>query len=252
LALPYLEALLLKPRLARKLAALKADRGRLPMIDHEFDFLQYLKANQPPYLDTLYIMAKAAPQGSKLDSLSMNRRGDLSLRCSLRNGDQVTEFRKKLIDSGLFANVSVEEQTPTPDRQKVMVRMSAQWKPLAERLALALGPSPEEIEKAKTRPRNTMPGMPMMMPGMMPGGMGMPGTPMMQGGPPMRASSSRRGQSMGSPNRSQSPGGASRAMPGGASARYGVQSGGDSGPNGPGSSTGAPNPPPSEGQSEHP
>ena len=34
-------------------------------------------------------------------------------------------------DSGFFANVTVEEQTPTPDRQRVNVRISAQEKPLA-------------------------------------------------------------------------------------------------------------------------
>lgn len=240
LALPYLEALLLKPRLAKKLAALKADRGRLPMIDHEFDFLQYLKVNQPPYLDTLYLLAKAAPQGSKLDSLSMNRRGDISLRCSMRNADQVTEFRKKLVDSGLFANVSVEEQTPTPDRQKVNVRMSGQWKPLAARMTLAIGPSAEEIEKAKTRSRDAMPGMPGMMPGMMPGSMGMPSMPTMEGGPPMRGSSSRRGSSMGGANRSQGPGGPPSGMPASVMSRFGV--GGDA----PGPSKGGPDAPPSE------
>ena len=246
LALPYLEALLMKPRLAKKLAALKADRGRLPVIDQEFDFLQYLKINHPPYLDTLYLLAKSAPQGSKMDSLSMNRRGDISLRCSMRNADQVTEFRKKLVDSGLFANVSVEEQTPTPDRQKVNVRMSGQWKPLAARMTLAIGPSAEEIEKAKTRSRDAMPGMPGMMPGMMPGGMGMPSMPMMEGGPPMRGPSSRRGSSMGSPNRSQGPGGPPSGMPASVMNRFGAGGGG------PGPSRGGPDAPPSEGPPPQP
>jgi hypothetical protein len=39
---------------------------------------------------------------------------------------------------------------PTPDRQKVNVRISAQWKPATARNGLAIGPTPEEIERAKT------------------------------------------------------------------------------------------------------
>jgi hypothetical protein len=46
----------------------------------------------------------------------------------MRDPQQVVEFRSKLIDSGLFSTVVVEEQTPTPDRQKVVVRITGQWK----------------------------------------------------------------------------------------------------------------------------
>ncbi len=232
LALPYLEALLLKPHLAKKLAALKADRGRLPMIDRELEFLQHLKQNEPPYLDTLYILGKSAPQGSKIESLSMNRRGELSFRGTMKDLSQVADFRKKLIDSGLFAHVAVEEQTPSPDRQKLMVRMSGLWKALALRRSLALGPTAEEIEKAKTRVRD-QPGMPPMMPGMMgmPGPGGMPGMPGMGGGPPSRmSSSSRRGMPGASPEGAPTSGGSPPpGLPPGFSSRYGVKGGGPSG-----------------------
>jgi Tfp pilus assembly PilM family ATPase len=198
LSLPYLEAVTLKPRLAKKLAVIKADRGRLPIIDNEWNFLQYLKLNQPPYLDTLFLLAKAAPPQAKIESINMNRRGDLSWRGSMKDSQQVTDFRTKLIDSGLFSNVTVEEQAPTPDRQKVNVRMSAHWKPVLARQSLALGPTAEEIGKAKTRVRDQpgmMPGMPMgMPPGMpmgMPPGISMPGMPSMDG-MPGRMPSSRR------------------------------------------------------------
>ena len=102
----------------------------------------------------------------------------------MQNSQQVTDFRSKLIDSGFFAGVTVEEQTPSPDRQKLSVRMSAQWKPLSARQALAFGPTAEEIEKARTRPREPQIGGPGMMP--MLGGPGMPGTvsqPPMAAGP---------------------------------------------------------------------
>jgi hypothetical protein len=147
---PYAEACLFKPRLARKLSAIKADKGRLAVIDRELGFLQFLKQNQPPYLDALYIFSKAAPPGMRLDSVSMNRHGELSLRGSARDGQQVADFRSKLIESGFFSTVSVEEQTPTPDRQKVNLRLTAQWKPVEARALLAVGPTPQEIDNAKT------------------------------------------------------------------------------------------------------
>ena len=177
LVFPYVEAWLLKPQLTRKLAALQADKARLPLIDRELGFLDTLKSNQPPYLDALFILAKSAPQGSKMDSLTMNRRGEVSLRGSMRDSSQVIDFRSKLVASGFFANVTVEEQTPTPDRQKVTLRISALWKPAAERAQLAIGPTADEIEKAKNKVRDTPGGAPPGMgfpPGMPMGGMEMP------------------------------------------------------------------------------
>jgi hypothetical protein len=147
------------------------------LIDRELGFLDTLKSNQPPYLDALFILAKSAPQGSKMDSLTMNRRGEVSLRGSMRDSSQVIDFRSKLVASGFFANVTVEEQTPTPDRQKVTLRISALWKPAAERAQLAIGPTADEIEKAKTKVRDTPGGAPPGMdfpPGMPMGGMEMP------------------------------------------------------------------------------
>lgn len=171
LILPYAEALLLKGHLAKKIAALKSGQGNLSAIDHEYDFLGYLKQNSPPYLDALYLFAKAAPPGARFDSTSMNRRGEVSLRGSMHDAQQVTDFRAKLIDSGFFDRVTVEEQVPTPDRQKVNVRITAQWKPVEKRLGLAIGPTHDEIEKAKTnalaKGNSPMPGG--MPPGLPPG-----------------------------------------------------------------------------------
>jgi len=155
LAAPYGEALLLKPRLAGKLAAINKEKGKLGAVDRELDFLRYLKQNQPPYLDALFIMSKAGPPGLRFDTLSMNRRGEVSLRGSLKDAQQVADFRAKLLDSGCFTNVVVEEQTPTPDRQKLIVRMSAQWKAAAGREALAGALAASEAEKPKTAGKQT-------------------------------------------------------------------------------------------------
>jgi hypothetical protein len=176
LLLPYAEALLVKPLLARKLAALKAGKSRLETIDRELDFLQFLKQSQPPYLDTLFVCAQSAPPGVRVESLTLNRRGEIALRGAMQNGQQVTDFRTKLMASGLFASIAVEEQSPTPDRQKVNLRMTAQWKPAADRAGLAIGPTLEEIERAKTNPAPVLAGG-------FPGGL-MPPPMLMPGGPP--------------------------------------------------------------------
>jgi hypothetical protein len=149
LLLPFAEALLFKPHLAKKVSTFKTAAARLTVIDRELDFLQYLKQSQPPYLDALYVFSKSAPSGSHFDTLSMNSHGEVSLRGSFRDGQQVADFRSKLIASGFFANVTVEEQTPTPDRQKVNVRISAQEKPAAQLQSLAIGPTADEIAKMK-------------------------------------------------------------------------------------------------------
>jgi hypothetical protein len=168
---PYAEALLMKPVLKRKFSALTTDIGRLAIIDRELEFMQFLKQNQPPYLDALFVFSKAAPPGTRVDSMTMNRRGEVSVRGSARDGQQVADFRSKLIASGFFSSVTLEEQTPTPDRQKVNIRMTATWKPSAERALLSVGPTADEIEKARTnKEAQAMGGMPMGMPdGMMPG-----------------------------------------------------------------------------------
>jgi hypothetical protein len=162
LLLPYAEALLLKPHLAKKVAAFKTEAARLTVIDRELDFLRYLKASQPPYLETLYVFSKSTPPGTKFDALSLNSHGVVSLRCGFRDGQQVADFRTKLIDSGFFTNVVVEEQVPTPDHQKVNVRISAQEKPLAQLLALAASlPADETGKDGKPAPPGAKsPGVP--------------------------------------------------------------------------------------------
>jgi Tfp pilus assembly PilM family ATPase len=143
---PYAEAIVLKPFLEKKLAGLEADRGRLATIDQELDFLKFLKQNQPPYLDTIYLMARSAPQGTRLESLGMGRKQQISLRLKMANTQEVSDFREKLIDSGWFANVLVEEQAPSPDR-RVSVRMTAELKPAESRKPLAAEPPGKKPER---------------------------------------------------------------------------------------------------------
>ncbi len=134
-SLRYAEAFLFKPRLTRKLAEIKAYRDKLPNTERELAFLQYLKTNQPAYLEPISAIA-AASSGTHVDSLSLTRRGDLSLRASMRDSQQVVQFRSKLIESGFFSSVVVEEQTP--DKQKINVRIVGQWKPSSDQKATGI------------------------------------------------------------------------------------------------------------------
>jgi hypothetical protein len=156
----------LKPFLEKKLAALQADRGRLTTIDQELDFLKFLKQNQPPYLDAIYLLARSAPGGAHLDSISMGRRQEISLRLKLGNTSQVTDFRSKLNDFGWFTNVIVEEQAPSPDRH-VNVRMTAALKPAESRKPITAEPPGKKTDKSNP---GDMPdfGLPLPEPVMMP------------------------------------------------------------------------------------
>lgn len=137
-SLPYLEAFLLKPRYEVRLKATDSEKDRFGIIDRELAFLQDLKKLQSPYLDTLYLLADSAPKGTRFDAVSMNRRGEISFRGSMPNGQQVSEFRSKLIASGFFSTVVVDEQSPSPDRQKVIVKITAQWKPAGARKSIVI------------------------------------------------------------------------------------------------------------------
>ena len=148
LLLPYVEALLLQPVVAKKYAAVKAQKERLAaLVDPELQFLQFLKQSQPPYLDALFLFAKAAPPGTRLDPVSLNQRGEISLRAVFQNAQQVSDFRLKLNDGGYFTNVVVEEQSPTPDHQRLNVRMSVRWNAPALRAGIKVNSVAPETEK---------------------------------------------------------------------------------------------------------
>ena len=153
-AVPYLEALIFKPGLSRRLAALKSGEAQLATIDREFSFLRYLEQNQAPHLDAAFVVAQAAPSGARVETLSINRQGEVALSGFLRDLAQVGEFRLKLVNSGFFSTVVVEDQSPTPDRQRINFRINARWKDVAEREALTLGPTLPEPGVGKSSGTN--------------------------------------------------------------------------------------------------
>ncbi len=152
--LRYAGAFLRQPTLEQRFAEARDQAKVLPTIDRELSFLHYLETNQPPFLDALVFIADAAPRGVRIDSLSMDQRGEVSLRCKMGNSQQTVDFRSKLIDSGFFSTVVVEEQTPVPNNnQQVTVRLSAHWKPSGERPPAPTNAPPVHLPSAR-------PGMP--------------------------------------------------------------------------------------------
>lgn len=157
IALRLLEPVLQKPRLQKRLNELQAYRGSLPAIERELAFLQYMRSNQPPYLEAISTLAASAPRGTRFDSISVAGRGDLNVRGSIQNSQGAGEFRNKLIASGLFARIVLEEQSPVQNQQKINFRLSAQIDPNAPRSAPAAAPaaaSTNQTNQAKNAKSN--------------------------------------------------------------------------------------------------
>lgn len=182
LALPYLEAWVLQPRLAARLAALKSLENRLLLTEREHGFLRHLRQTRMPHLETLLVLARTVPPGTQLESLTLNRQGELTLSVTLRPPGDVTGFRSRLADCGFFSSVTLEEQGMGADRQKIQARLRAQIRPRAawENLPL-LGtndPPGQATSPGQPMPFPGFPGeMPMPMPMPMPGPSPFPGPP---------------------------------------------------------------------------
>ena len=156
LIFPFAESLLIKPFLQWKLDRFKNERQKfVSVVEPELRFLQSLKQSQPPYLDTIYVFSQAAPSGLHLDSLTISQHGDITVKATMQNAQQVMDFRSKLIASGFFSGITVEEQSPVPNQPKVNVRMTAQWKPANARPVLKIGTS--TAETGNTNSSNKMP-----------------------------------------------------------------------------------------------
>jgi Tfp pilus assembly PilM family ATPase/Tfp pilus assembly protein PilN len=167
-ALRFVEPILGHSGVQDRIAKLQKRQAQLPAIDRELAFLQHLRTNQPPYLDLIYTLAESAPPGTRLDAISLNRRGDLAVRATMRSMDEVINFRSKLDRSSQFVSVMVDEQTPSPDQQKMTVRITGQRGALLARERSALTNAPGSTapapSPAPSLPMPRLPATPMEMP----------------------------------------------------------------------------------------
>ena len=160
LLLRYADAFVFRSALSRRMAEITTYRNTLPKVERELGFLNFIKTNQPAYLDTIAVIASAAPPGSRLDQLSLARRGDLSLRGSMQDPQGPETFRSKLIASGFFSKVVVEEQVAIQNPRKVNFRISAILKPDPARPVLP----PEKPGKTNAAPAARSNGAPRSIP----------------------------------------------------------------------------------------
>lgn len=159
LAVPWLEAWWHRPALVRQLAEVRAAREQFALIDRQFSFLRHIRQEQAPYLDTVFLLARTLPTGVRFQSLSMTRAGEVQLRATLGNPQQVIDFRSLLADCGFFATVTIEEQSPAADRRQVDVRVAARWKAASDRDPVPLLAAGAEIVPAQPAARaGTSPG----------------------------------------------------------------------------------------------
>jgi len=152
----YIGPFLGKARLQRELAEIEQRQTGFPAINQEVNFLQHIQKNQPPYLAAMAVFSDAAPRGTKIEALSMDRRGEFSFRGQLQNSQNASDLRTKLIESGLFSNVVLEEQSTVPNKKQVNVRITARWNtdPKAKSEALKrIDAKAEENKKSTTGTR---------------------------------------------------------------------------------------------------
>jgi Tfp pilus assembly protein PilN len=115
--------------LQKRFNEVKAEQKARPDIRKELSFLQLLESNRSPYLESIHIISRTAPQGAFIERVGMNRRGEVNLEGQVQSPDQLEEFRSSLIKSGFFYPVVVDEQTMDQQKRKLSFRITAKWKP---------------------------------------------------------------------------------------------------------------------------
>jgi Tfp pilus assembly protein PilN len=163
IGLRYAEAFWKGPALARQLSRWQSAKFDQPEVDRELSFYQYLATNRPPYLSAIAALSDAAGRGTVINSLSVNRQGDLSLRGLMPSSKQATDFRAKLVHSGWFTGVVLEEQAPIANKPTVNVRISAHWRTAAPKAPSSPAPEPAaaaELSKPAAEPPPVSPGIP--------------------------------------------------------------------------------------------
>ena len=102
------------------------------------------------------VFSDAASRGTKIETLSMDRRGEFSFRGKFQSSQNASDLRRKLIESGLFTDVVLEEQSTVPNKREVNVRFTARWNtdPKAKSDALKrIDAKGKEDSKSKSRSR---------------------------------------------------------------------------------------------------
>jgi hypothetical protein len=157
----------------------KTGFAKLPKIDREAGFLNFIHTNQPNYLEVIAALAGSVQPGLKLDSLTISRRGEVAFRGTGQGAQAATTIRSKMIESGYFANVVIDEQTPVQNNQQMSFRMTAQLRAEPDRKSATK--ATDNTSATNKPPTGSMPSPEMPAP---PPGLIMEGPPPEMMGPP--------------------------------------------------------------------
>ena len=114
--------------LEQRIAQMRTELDLLPSRERELGFLQTLQARRVPYFDIVTAIGTLAPPGTHLDTVSLDRTGDVAFRCRVPKNELVNPYRERLATSGWFRDLVLEEQTASKDKKMpgIIVRISAQ------------------------------------------------------------------------------------------------------------------------------
>jgi hypothetical protein len=141
-------------RLAGRRARLeeaRALRATLPSLDRELGFLELVEKSQVDYLEALAALSQSLPQGTVLEGLAMNRQGEVSLQGKSASFEAANDLRGRLVKTGWFSHVVLQEQAPSKEEGRVDFRMAARIRPGARPIQVAAAPAGAPAKAAPER-----------------------------------------------------------------------------------------------------
>jgi Tfp pilus assembly PilM family ATPase len=127
-------------RLAARKARLEEARtlrASLPNLDRELGFLEFVEKSQVDYLEALTALSQSIPQGTVLDALTMSRQGEVSIQGKATSFEGANDLRARLVKTGWFSHVVLQDQAPSKQEGRVDFRMSARIRPDAKPVEVA-------------------------------------------------------------------------------------------------------------------
>ena len=127
-------------RLAARKARLeeaRAIRASLPNLDRELGFLEFVEKSQVDYLEALTALSQSLPQGTVLEGLTLSRQGEVSIQGKAASFEGANDLRGRLVKTGWFSHVVIQDQAPSKQEGRVDFRMSARIRPDARPVQVA-------------------------------------------------------------------------------------------------------------------
>ncbi|MDC0325317.1 hypothetical protein OAM01_01005 [bacterium] len=142
-----IEPSLRSSKLEGQLIEYREQKNFLPEIDRELSFLEHVQQKTIPYMDLVGLLAAKSVSGFQLESLEMSSDRRVQVRGSLPQNAHPEDLRAKLLESGWFEQVVLDEQTPDKNKRNVTVRVSLILKDHLRRSAMSSSMLGLKIEK---------------------------------------------------------------------------------------------------------